>query len=745
MTDHVAFVDTDRTSGCKRAFGRLMPCFFKRDEDPPRGRISMPAYSRGRSYLSTNGGSFASCSEGAGCEPLDIVTNDLHQCLTVLESMDLPPVGVVAQAQIREGLAKLEALAATYGPSQAAGGSTSSTSPVHARKAPAGLELSAASPATPLTPSIQKKWRDAALCARVAEETSMRPGALAPALNQLVSLLWPRIDSYVEDLIRTSIEPSINSSLPGLTKVAFGNVSLGDSSPSFGPITVEHDARTGTIELHIGLRFASDLDVDLKAAGVPIGISKFFLEGTLAMRLAPPKSQPPFFGGIQVFFLNPPEIKLQFDGALRMVQIPGLRGAVQGAIEGAVASTCVLPRRIAVDMDEEDSVDLVDLTYPQPIGVLRLTVISGENLVAADISLTGARSSDPYVTAVLGVKSWQSPIITKTLNPVWGDGNGVTVDFPVHDVCQSLMIKVFDYDFASADDLIGVCDPLNVKDLGMNKEARRQELMLKTSTGEPGGGTLVVSTQFLRLSDDYTKALRAPPSEAHLSFKVLSAAGLDDNAAYPFTVRLRIGTDDSDEKSAHSSTEDVKKKSSSLIAGVSGVLASGVGRLTGGRRSGDGSRMSYHTDVSSDPSHPRVQEKLAETLQKVCAALSERSHEQEEIAEILGVETRQVEDFLTARDNPERAAKLAKEADERHAATKPCFDMVVQTLLPSAKPQEILDICLQDKTGKSIASTSLSMAKLLEAPGLMLHGFELEGPTGSSVQVVGSISLHWLC
>merc|ERR1719379_628521 len=104
--------------------------------------------------------------------------------------------------------------------------------------------------------------------------------------------------------------------------------------------------------------------------GIPLGISKFFLKGDMAVLLTPPMSKPPFFGGIQIYFPNPPDIGVSFEGAARMVNVPGLRGSVRSAISNAVAGVCVLPRRIVVDMDEEDSVDSIDLAHPEPILVL---------------------------------------------------------------------------------------------------------------------------------------------------------------------------------------------------------------------------------------------------------------------------------------------------------------------------------------------------------------------------------------
>jgi len=145
--------------------------------------------------------------------------------------------------------------------------------------------------------------------------------------------------------------------------------------------------------MQIGIDFKSGLDVELTAMGIPIGITDFFLKGDLVCLFTPPMTQPPFFGGVQVYFPNPPDIGLNFVGAAKVTEIPGLRGAVRGAIDGAVGGVCVLPRRIAVDMNEEDDVDIIDLTYPEPIGILRFTLWSGAKLVASDVSIFGTATA----------------------------------------------------------------------------------------------------------------------------------------------------------------------------------------------------------------------------------------------------------------------------------------------------------------------------------------------------------------
>jgi len=549
---------------------------------------------------------------------------------------------------------------------------------------------------------------EAAMAAQVASQKSLQPGALAPAVNDLIKILWPRIGTYVEDLIQDSIAPSINASLPGLVQksggVKFTKISLGESSPLLGPIVVKHNKESEAITLDIGVNISCDLDVELTALGIPIGITKFGLKGDLVALLSPPMMKPPFFGGVEVFFPNAPDVEIGFGGAARVADIPGLRGAIRGAIDGAVAGICVLPRRIAMDMNEEDAVDIVDLGYPEPTSILRFTLWSGANLVASDSHLIGEATSDPYVVTSLGIKSSTSPYVSKNLNPVWGDGKGITSDFPVHNEFQVLSIKVYDYDFGTSDDFIGVAPRMDLRSLVQNGEPQTLELL--KADGGTGGGSLSISASKLALTlERPKKAILAGPSEAHLSAKMLTIKGLATGAAYPFKVRVQI--------------------------------------------TGPGAEDAALVEGSTESSDPKEQKVLAEAYQEIAKNLSVKGSSAEEIAEILEVGVNQVKNYLFEVDGDEqKSQKLIEERqrEELESANvhKPRFDEALQLLLPcdSVKDTNVVVLTIFDKKQHALATARVPLSDVLGAPSL-----ELQGPftTDSEiVQVVGSLRLRWL-
>mmetsp|Transcript_67084 Transcript_67084/g.216348 ORF Transcript_67084/g.216348 Transcript_67084/m.216348 type:complete len:771 (-) Transcript_67084:70-2382(-) len=750
-----------------RLLRKLLPCLDHRrlhEPDDVVGNQSFGLGSEGQSRTAT----------------LQLAIVSLRRGLQVLERLEaLPVTGDIAREQIRDGLRRLEEIAEAAsrepGPTAGPGSDSNAACAAAGKGAPPGGhpassgEAAAATAGTATatnahghaaaaaasTPSAATehshnslKWVEAVEAVKLQQALSMKDGAVAPALNSLVTLLWPRIDEYVGKLVHEQIEPSINASLPSMFQgsVKFTKVSLGASSPCLGPLHVEHLPESGDIELHLGIKFASDLDVELTAVSVPIGISKISLEGAVVCLLAPPLAKPPFFGGVQVFFPNPPEVEINFVGAARVADIPGLRGAVRGAVAGSIADVCVLPRRIAVDLDEEDSVDITDLTFPEPMGVLRFTLWSGSDLVASDVNLFGAATSDPYVVGALGIQSWTSPTVKKTLNPVWGGEDGVTVDFLVHNTCQALSLKVFDYDFGSSDDLIGVAHPMHVSSLYHGKSAKQHEVELHTATTGASAGKLSFSARLLSLTSERPTAQLQGPSVAHLSAKILSASGLSSTAEYPFTVRVRLlaagdtaggGQAAGGGHEPSSASEPARGRSENLAQQSSRLsYRSSRSTLLGGSLN-----RAVLAEGATTASVPQPQQQLAEALGKVCIALADRGTAAPQISEILDVEQRQVEHFLASQQDPAEAEKAARTAALERAATAPTFNHVLQMLLPAVEELGAVEIALLDKRKKSVAAVEVPMLKILGAASMRLEGpFQLS----AGVTVLGNLWLKWL-
>lgn len=578
-------------------------------------------------------------------------------------------------------------------------------------------------------------------------------GYLEPALNAFVREVWPRVDQYVERMLHETIEPAINASLPGLLQggVKFNRVTLGDSPPVLGPLMVEAD-HAGSIEMHVGVCYKSELEVGLKAMGISVGIRRFVLEGELVVLFAPPRSEPPFFGGLQIFFPNPPRLSVDFLGAAQLADLPGLRGAVRSAIAGAIARACVLPRRIAVDLAKDGATDITDLKYPEPIGVLRFRLWSGSGLVTAEtLSEAGPNTSraDPYVVVSLGPESWTSPVVARTSRPIWNGSEGLCVDFPVHNESQVLTLAAFDQSFAAADDLIGI-GRLTVAHLASRPGA--VDVPLLSNGAESGPGSLRISAQLMKLTQDRTAALRRSPgpSEAHFSLKVSGVRGLDVDAEYPFRVRLRI-------LDFHASRESSKRRSAPERSRLSLSLSPppsvrGLGQLLPGssrRRQAekqvekDEGGFRVLAEASTEDSRPPPELTLSQTLQGVCLSLHHGGHGTRDIAQLLGVERRQVARFLKRH---EQSSSQAAMAEAVLAATKPWFNEVLQVLLPEVG-EATVELAVLDKSRKILGVCMIPLQNVAMSEDMRLNGpFALAcgEEDAAGAEIVGSAWLRWL-
>ncbi len=83
-----------------------------------------------------------------------------------------------------------------------------------------------------------------------------------------------------------------------------------------------------------------------------------------------------------------------------------------------------------------------------PFFRLDVVIGSGKGLIAMDRGGT----SDPYVKCVQGQeKLFQTRVISKTVNPVWGETFATFVDNPF----KPIAFQVFDKDLVGSDDFMG--------------------------------------------------------------------------------------------------------------------------------------------------------------------------------------------------------------------------------------------------------------------------------------------------
>lgn len=299
-------------------------------------------------------------------------------------------------------------------------------------------------------------------------------------LNTIIESLWPQIAKFVEKTLRTEVQPQIQESLPWALKgLHFVTVDLGQSPLKFDQVVAterEYQTAEGTkagLRMELDLGYKGDIEVTLAVAGVSFGISKVSIIGKLFADIPTLLPQPPFVGGLNLYFANPPTVSLDFVGAAGVLDFALLKNKILSVVSEVIAGMMVLPKRMAVVLEPEVG-DVFRYKCPRPEGIVRLQVLEARSLKAADrggllgVGGSGAATSDPYALLSLSGQQWRSPTQNKTLAPEWPVGTGT--DLVVYDrEAQHLSLKVMDEDgqglcgVGGGDDLLGFIAPEHPK------------------------------------------------------------------------------------------------------------------------------------------------------------------------------------------------------------------------------------------------------------------------------------------
>ena len=245
--------------------------------------------------------------------------------------------------------------------------------------------------------------------------------------------------------------------------------------------------------MDLDLIFASDCDIKFSVKNVKAKISDFSLRGLLRVVFKPLVTEIPLIGGVQVYFLSPPEINFDLGGVANFLDVPGLSNIIRNVVVEQIGNFIVLPNKITVPLAA--GVGQEELKCPSPSGVLRVRLLKAEKLVKKDVGVLGMGKSDPYATLSVGSRRVKSDRIDNTVNPEWSDFVG---DFPIEVVRgQELLLELFDHDGNKEDEPLGhatvatglVADKGQISDMWVDLEGAKS-------------GRALLSLSWLEVSND---------------------------------------------------------------------------------------------------------------------------------------------------------------------------------------------------------------------------------------------------
>ncbi|XP_049535380.1 extended synaptotagmin-2 isoform X1 [Anopheles darlingi] len=239
-------------------------------------------------------------------------------------------------------------------------------------------------------------------------------------LNKILKQVWPNANFYAKNLIKESIEPNIQQAMAGykLNGFKFDRMILGTIPPRIGGVKVyDKNVSRNEIIMDLDLFYAGDCDISFALSGLRGGIKDFQIHGTVRVIMKPLISQMPLIGGLQIFFLNNPNIDFNLVGVVDLLDMPGLSDILRKIIVEQVAAIMVLPNKLPIVLS--DGVPALSLKMPEPEGVLRIHVVEAKDLMKKDISMLGKGKSDPYAIISVGAQQFRTQTIDNTVNPKW--------------------------------------------------------------------------------------------------------------------------------------------------------------------------------------------------------------------------------------------------------------------------------------------------------------------------------------
>ncbi|XP_015113681.1 extended synaptotagmin-1 isoform X2 [Diachasma alloeum] len=274
-------------------------------------------------------------------------------------------------------------------------------------------------------------------------------------LNKVLYKIWPGMNHFVRNLVRESIKPAIATALseykmPGFQ---FERLVLGRIPPKiYGIKTYEKDTFRNEIILDCEVLYAGDCDISFTVGNIKGGIRDFQLRGMLRIVLKPMLTVMPLVGGVQIFFLNNPEIDFNLVGAADILDFPGLKQILRKVIKEQFARFLVLPNKLIIPLSHDIPAEI--LKMPEPEGILRIHVVQAKHLMKKDISVLGKGKSDPYAIISVGSQEFRTKTIDNTVDPKWD----FWCEFIVEEsagASNTVITRLFDKDNTGTDDPLG--------------------------------------------------------------------------------------------------------------------------------------------------------------------------------------------------------------------------------------------------------------------------------------------------
>ncbi|XP_027180330.1 synaptotagmin-5-like [Coffea eugenioides] len=285
-------------------------------------------------------------------------------------------------------------------------------------------------------------------------------------LNHHLDKLWPYINEAASELIRSSVEPTLEEYRPAIiASLKFSKLTLGTVAPQFTGIAVI-DGDVGEIVMELELQWDGNpsiiIDIETRVGvKLPIQVKNIGFTGVFRLMFKPLVDEFPCFGAVCYSLRQ----KKNLDFTLKVVggeitAIPGISDSIEEMIRDAIEDSITWPVRKIVPILPGDYSDL----ELKPVGILDVKLVEAKELTNKDF----IGKSDPYAELFirpLRNRTKTSKTINNQINPIWNEH----FEFIVEDAStQNLTIRIYDDEGIQASEFIG-CARILLKDLQPGK------------------------------------------------------------------------------------------------------------------------------------------------------------------------------------------------------------------------------------------------------------------------------------
>uniref|UniRef100_A0AC34FYN3 Uncharacterized protein n=1 Tax=Panagrolaimus sp. ES5 TaxID=591445 RepID=A0AC34FYN3_9BILA len=264
---------------------------------------------------------------------------------------------------------------------------------------------------------------------------------------------WPYIDAYLQHYFIEFIKPQLRILIPkDFQPFRVKHFDMGDIPCQIGKLKIYNNTEEDDkIVIDMDFDYSGNAKFDVNIRGFDAGANEITLKGKLRCFLTPLlTSTPPFFGGVSFAFMELPKFKFNLTGIGDFLEYPGLSKTIQSIADFQLANCCVFPNKFVIPV-APSNIDLTDLYFPEPDGMIRIKIIEAKNLDSKD-ALIRQSKSDPFCAVQVGAQMFKTKTIKNSLNPKFSECFEAIVD---EGSCQTLQIEIFDEDKIGFDEELG--------------------------------------------------------------------------------------------------------------------------------------------------------------------------------------------------------------------------------------------------------------------------------------------------